>query len=136
MNWETVCKPKVHRGAGISDPRKMNLALGAKILCRIVTGKGAWWKKILQKKHLSGNRKRCLDEICMSRKGSSIPEMCKNATYIITEELKWSPSNGKEIRIWTDHYTSVSPVVLSQVFPKLRKRLEGMNIKLLHGISE
>ena len=49
VNWETICRPKICKGAGVRDPNKMNLALGAKILWRILSGKEAWWKEILQK---------------------------------------------------------------------------------------
>ena len=49
VNWEIVCKPKIYGGARIRDPSKMNLSLGAKILWRIVTGTGAWWKEIIRK---------------------------------------------------------------------------------------
>ena len=41
---------KIYGAAGIQDPSKMNLALGAKILWRIVTRKGTWWKEIIQRK--------------------------------------------------------------------------------------
>ena len=49
VNWETVCRPKICRGVGVRDPNIMNLALGAKILWRIVSRKKSWWKEILQK---------------------------------------------------------------------------------------
>ena len=49
VNWDTMCKPKIFGGARIRDPSKMNLSLGAKILWRIVSGKGAWWKDIIRK---------------------------------------------------------------------------------------
>ena len=101
----------------------MNLALGAKILWRIVTGKGAWWKEIIQKKYLNGTRKRCVDNINMDRKGSPIWELCKKIAQILTEKLKWTPSNGKAMKIWTDYSASVSPVVLVQAFPDLMERL-------------
>ena len=39
VNWEIICKPKIHGGTGVRDPMKMNLALGAKIPWRVVTGK-------------------------------------------------------------------------------------------------
>ena len=50
MNWNTVYTPKECGGAEIRDQRKMNLALGAKILWRAVSGKRAWWKEILHTK--------------------------------------------------------------------------------------
>ena len=49
VNWEIVSRPKICKGVGVRDPNKMNLALGAKILWRILSGKEAWWKEILQK---------------------------------------------------------------------------------------
>jgi hypothetical protein len=29
----TICAPKEHGGLGVQDPEKINIALGAKILC-------------------------------------------------------------------------------------------------------
>ena len=53
VNWEIVCKPTIYGGDGIRDSSKMNLTLGAKIIWIIVTGKGAWWKEIIQKKYMT-----------------------------------------------------------------------------------
>ena len=71
----------------------------------------------------------------MDRKGSPIWELCKNVAHILTEKLKWTPGNSKAIKIWTDYYASVSPVLV-QEFPHLMQRLEGMNIHTLYDLSD
>jgi hypothetical protein len=38
-NWNLVRSPKYHRGLGIRDPKLVNIALGTKLLCIMVTGK-------------------------------------------------------------------------------------------------
>ena len=114
----------------------MNLALGAKIIWRIVTGKGAWWKEIVQKKYLNGIKKRCVDNINMDRKGSSIWDLCKNIAHILIEQLKWTPGNDKAIKIWHVHCSSVPPIVLAQAFQDLRHYLESRNLHTLFDISD
>ena len=47
--WETVCRPKICGGARVRDPNKMNLALGAKILWRIVSGKKCGGRRFFKK---------------------------------------------------------------------------------------
>ena len=50
----------------------MNRALGAKIMWRIISGEKGWWKEILRKKYMKGERKRCVDEYPLTWKGSPI----------------------------------------------------------------
>ena len=72
VNWDVVCSPKNCGGIGIRDPARMNLALGAKILWRIVSCEKGWWKEILWKKYIKGARKRCVDEYPLTWKGFPI----------------------------------------------------------------
>ena len=67
--------------------------------------------------------------------GSPIWEMCNSTAQIITQKLRWCPGNDKEIKIWTNHYASVTPGVLAQAVPELRHKLDDMRIKLLHDLS-
>ena len=82
-----VCIPKICGGLGIRHPARMNLALGAKILWRIVSGEKGWWKEILRKKYMKGARKRCVVELPLTRNGSPIWILCKKAAYIIKNQL-------------------------------------------------
>ena len=72
VNWDVVCGQKIFGRTGIRDPTRMNLALGAKILRRIMSGDKGWWKEILRKKYMKGARKRCVDEYPLTWKGSPI----------------------------------------------------------------
>ena len=82
-----VCNPKICGGTGIRDPTRMNLALGAKILWRIVSGENGWWKQILRKKYMKEARKRCMDDLPLTGKGSTIWILCKKVTFIIKNQL-------------------------------------------------
>ena len=72
-----VCSSKKCGGTGIRDLARINLALGAKIPWRIVSGEKVWWKEILRKKYMKGARKICVDEYPLTGKGSPIWILCK-----------------------------------------------------------
>ena len=59
LNWEIVRTEKI-RGVVGHEPRLMNIELGTKMLCRIVTGKEEWWKEIIHKKYIKNPSLRCL----------------------------------------------------------------------------
>jgi hypothetical protein len=61
VNWNQVTSSKSHGGLGIREPELMNIAMGARLLWRLVTGNMAWWKQALWKKYFTGTRLRCLD---------------------------------------------------------------------------
>jgi hypothetical protein len=42
---------------GLKYPTLMNLAMGTKLLWRLLTNKFEWWKKVLWRKYLIGVRK-------------------------------------------------------------------------------
>ena len=135
VNWDIVCSLKNCGGAGIRDPTMMNLALGAKILWRIVSGEKTWWKKILRKKYMKGARKRCVDEYPLTGKGSPIWNLCKKATHIIKNNLHWSPKNGKQIRIWHDSLGPISPTIHLAAFIDLQQWIDHLNIYTLFYLS-
>ena len=113
----------------------MNLALGAKILWRIISGEKGLWKEILRKKYMKGARKRCVNEYPLTRKGSPIWILCNKATHIIKNHLHWSLGNGKQIRIWQYCLGPVSPVNHLVAFSDLKQWLDHLNIITLYDLS-
>jgi exonuclease III len=61
INWATIKKPTLEGGLNIRDVAVHNLAMGGKLLWRMITGKRTWSKQILRKKYFRGDRDRCLE---------------------------------------------------------------------------
>ena len=61
VSWNKVSKPMMQGGLQIKNPASQNLAMGAKILWNIVSGKLTWCKTALRKKYFTGSHVRCLD---------------------------------------------------------------------------
>jgi hypothetical protein len=57
VNWHIVTAPKDHGGLGVKDPKLVNIALGSKLLWRLIKGNKEWWKSAIIKKYRLGNRK-------------------------------------------------------------------------------
>ena len=61
VSWDKIKKPRDEGGLQIQSLHNQNLALGAKLLWQMITGKESWSKKALRKKYFPGSKKRCLD---------------------------------------------------------------------------
>ena len=79
ISWNKIQKPREEGGLQVRTLSSQNLALGAKLLWQIVTGKDSWSKKALRKKCFPGPRKRCLDMPPPNRNGSPIYKLCIKA---------------------------------------------------------
>jgi hypothetical protein len=95
VNWNIVSSSKEHGGLGIRDPKLINIALGANLLWRLVTGSKEWWKSTIVKKYRMGNRKRCLDLDPVCHFGSPIWKLLQTSIPFFEENLSWVPGNGK-----------------------------------------
>lgn len=102
INWKIVRAPKNRWGLGIKGPTLMNIAMGAKLIWRLITSKLDWWKKIIWKKYLQGNWKRCIESIVENQKGSHIWRLIKSVAPLIQSKLTLIPGDGKQISIWED----------------------------------
>jgi hypothetical protein len=105
VNWATTCAPKENGGMGIRGPKKLNLALGAKVIWRIITGGKEWWKKALCSKYITTNRKRCVEDVDLGKSSSPIWKLIWVSIPLIQTRLNWDPGNGKNIKLWEDNYS-------------------------------
>jgi hypothetical protein len=102
VNWDIVSTPKKSGGLGIRDPEVENIAMGSKLLWRIVSGRKEWWKTTIIKKYRLGGRKRCMDNMVDPQPGSQIWKLIRASIPSFKEHLSWIPRNGKLIRLWKD----------------------------------
>jgi hypothetical protein len=102
VNWQVVRAPKSHGGLGVKDPILANLALGSKMLWRMITREFDWWKKSLIFKYFQKDRLRGLENQQLHPNGSPIWKLLQASFPLLQRKLTWIPGNGKCIRIWDD----------------------------------
>ena len=120
VSWDKVKAPKCEGGLQIRDVATQNLAMGGKILWKMVRGKTTWSSKALRTKYFRGHKERCLESPPKTRKGSPILALCLKSLDLITSKLTWILGNGSKIKFWDDSILGQSPL----------KDMEGLeNIK-------
>ena len=122
-------------GLQLRDVATQNLAMGGKILWKMITGKRTWSKKILQKKYFTGDKERCLERPTKLQKGSSLFSLCKRALPFFTSKLTWTPGNGAKIRIWEDSILGDQPLNDSSDLGNIKDWLLAKNCSTLRDIS-
>ena len=55
FSWDKIQKPRDEGGLQVRSLTTQNLALGAKFLWQMITGKESWSKEVLRKKYFPGN---------------------------------------------------------------------------------
>jgi hypothetical protein len=99
ISWGKVAKIFLEGGLQLRNLHTQNLALGAKILWNIITGKSTWCKRALWRKYFRGPRKNCLEKPTKVGKGTPIFTLCQKALQTFQGQITWIPGNGKEINI-------------------------------------
>jgi hypothetical protein len=94
VNWNQVTSDKNHGGLGIREPTLMNIAMGDKLLWRLIIGNLTWWKKAIWKKYFTRNRLRCVDLHPKVDIGSPIFKFILATRILICAKLNWIPRNG------------------------------------------
>jgi hypothetical protein len=131
ISWEKITKPYLEGALQFKNPQTQNLALGAKILWRIITDNSSWSKRALWKKYFRGPRKKCLDNLAKVEKGSPIFSLCQKALRHFKPHLTWTPGNGKEIKVWEDSIMGDLPLDSKQGLDRLK---ECMRLQNLHSM--
>jgi hypothetical protein len=108
--WKPMRDLKYCDGMGINDPTIMNIALGAKIIWRLIMREEKWWVKTLYKKYFEGERERIFDKPMVNLKGSPIWKFPKESAPIIQDKLTWILGNKKLISIWNESILGKTPL--------------------------
>lgn len=102
VNWKSVIQPLEKGGLGIRSPHLLNLALGAKMVWRLITGDSVWWKAVLEAKYLNSTRDQLLDTNIPIRDSSNIWKLCKKTIPFIAQNISKTPGEGSSISISMD----------------------------------
>lgn len=110
VGWKNVIQPQEKGGLGIRSPKLLNLALGAKIVWRLITGDTAWWKSVLEAKYLNNTRHKLLETNIPNRDSSNIWKLCKKIIPLMAQNISKVPGGGSSINISKDRILGQSPM--------------------------
>jgi ribonuclease HI len=136
VSWGKVTKPYSEGGLQIRDLRSQNLALGAKLLWKLVSGKLTWRKNALWKKYYSGARRNCLNTTPKVSKGSPIFTICQKASGFFNPPLTWIPGNGENILIWEDSILGEPPLDSILGTTNIKNFLHAQHLLTIWDISK
>ena len=131
VSWNKIQMPYKEGGLRVSDLARQNLAMGAKILWNLVSGRESWSKKVLRRKYFPRKRLRCLDSPNPHKKGSPIYKLCFNVLHHFNAHLHWIPGNGKEIKLWEDSIMGEQPLGQNTGIRNIKASAQDNNIETL-----
>lgn len=113
----------------------MNIALGEKLISRLVTSEYSWWKKVLESKYISSSRHHLLYSELSIRPCSQIWKLHKKYFPLISANTSRIPRGGKDKNIST--YSIMGNPSLSdlQVIHPLKIWIKRKGILTLDQIS-
>eukprot|EP00253_Pinus_taeda_P004040 PITA_04040 len=110
VGWKNIIQTQEKGGLGIRSPRLLNLALGAKIVWRLITGPTTWWKKVLEVKYLNCTREQLLDSNIPKRVCTKIWQLCKKAIPFMRQNISKVPGGGNSINFSNDKILGQQPM--------------------------
>ena len=109
ISWAKISMPKLEGGLNFKNLSLQNIALGAKLIWRIIGPNPGWAQRALWKKYFRGKRKRCLEQP-IAKPNSVIQKLCAKSSSLTSQYAHWIPGNGKQIRIWEDRIMGCDPL--------------------------
>lgn len=135
VKWETVILPIEKGGLGIRVPRLANLAMGFKLIWRILNEKDSWWVAVLKKKYLNGPSSNILTESAPERQGTPTWNLIKKALPLCKSFFSKAPGNGRDVNIWNDSILGSQVRISNPHFYPLRRWMVEANLNSLFDIS-
>eukprot|EP00253_Pinus_taeda_P026762 PITA_26762 len=134
VNWECISKPLLEGGINFKNLGYHNVAMGAKLIWRIIAPKPSWPQLALWKKYFKGQRSRCLKH---PKKHSNTPflKFYSKACSLIKDHAFWIPGNGKRINLWTDKILNNEPLGDYRSLQTLRIWMNDASLRTLWDIS-
>ncbi|XP_059067698.1 uncharacterized protein LOC131858469 [Cryptomeria japonica] len=103
--WKKICQPKKAGSAGIRQILVMNLAMGAKLVWEIYSGRKQKWVRLLKHKYLDSLEPKRILTINNPPKGLAIWNFIMDSGEIISDQVNWDVRNGKHASFWFDYWS-------------------------------
>jgi len=130
VNWEIVSRPLQEGGLNFKNLSTQNLAMGAKLIWKIIAPKPGSVQLALWRKYFRGQRLRCLEQP-KNQNRTPFNTLIIKIGPLIRNNAYWIPGNGKNIRLWDDSIMNRPPLVDSNLRSELKGWMDEANIKTL-----
>jgi len=88
----------------------MNLALGGKLIWRLLDIQTAWWKQVLEAKYLNQPRQHLLTSEIPSRNCTKIWKLCKKFIAFMAQNVSKVPKGGEMVNFDSDKIIGNPPL--------------------------
>eukprot|EP00253_Pinus_taeda_P009123 PITA_09123 len=136
VKWSKVTLPLEKGGLGIRVPRLANIAMGFKLIWRILSEKGSWWTEIIKKKYLNGVNSNILSETIIDRHCTPVWKLIKKSLPQFKSHISRALSNGRGINVWDDRIMGSEARGALPKFRPLQQWMMEANLKTLYNISQ
>ena len=135
VNWDLVKKSISEGGLQIRDPSLVNLALGGKILWKMVHEPTHPVSIILRTKYVHNN-----SLINLQRDNSvncmQVWRLCCKSSSFFKKFVYRIPGNGKRTNLWLDRIMGRDPLAENEEITELREWLESTGINSIYDLSK
>eukprot|EP00253_Pinus_taeda_P003539 PITA_03539 len=136
VKWSKVILPLEKGGLGIKVPRLSNLAMGLKLIWKIINDKGSWWIEIIKKKYLNGANSNILEENLIDRPSTPVWKLIKKSLPQAKPRISKVPGNGKKIIIWHDRIMGTEARETLPNYKPLQQWMDQAKQRTLFDISQ
>eukprot|EP00253_Pinus_taeda_P028873 PITA_28873 len=136
VKWSKVTLPMEKGGLGIRVPRLTNLAMGFKLIWRIINDKGSWWIEIIKKKYLNGANSNILEETLIDRPSTPVWKLINKSLPQAKPLISKVPGNGKKTNIWNDRIMGTDRRGALLIYRPLQQWLDQAKQRTLFDISQ
>jgi hypothetical protein len=135
VNWETVRRPLAEGGLQIRDPSLANLALGGKILWKLIDDPLHPVSSTLRSKYGVNSSLNNLKSDSVAN-CTQMWKLCCKSSKFFTSLMYRIPGNGKRTPIWTQSIMGREPLAENGEISDLRKWLERAGVYTLYDLSK
>eukprot|EP00253_Pinus_taeda_P019866 PITA_19866 len=136
VKWSKVILPMEKGGLGIRVPRLANIAMGFKLIWRIISDKGSWWTEVIKKKYLNGANSNILAETIIDRPSTPVWKLIKKSLPQAKPLISRAPGNGKRTSIWNDRIMGMEARGVLLNSRPLQQWMDQANQRTLFDISQ
>ncbi|KAK7260043.1 hypothetical protein RIF29_25765 [Crotalaria pallida] len=102
VNWNDVCRPKLHGGLGLRHSRNTNTTYMMKLGWGLIVDKDSLWAQVVRNKYKCGND--LLPIVKRRHSESNVWKGIRKGWDSLHNNIIWRPGNGKTINIWHDNW--------------------------------